>query len=91
MMDQLLVMFGDVKGFLHDNDNIGPAVHIKLLAILNDPAKAACLQIELAAITTGTPLVKANYSLEGDGTLVMKLSVLLSTLSMQPTIQTSEL
>lgn len=46
--------------------NIGPATRIKLLAILNNPAKAACLQIELAAIIdAGTPLVKATYNLEG--------------------------
>jgi len=64
--------FGDVKDFLDDNGNIGPATRIKLLAISNDPAKAACLQIELAAIIdAGTPLVKATYSLEGDGTLVL--------------------
>ena len=72
VMDQLLVMFGDVKGFLENNDDIGPATRSKLLAIFNDQAKAACLQIELAAIIdAGTLLVKATYNLEGDGPLVL--------------------
>ena len=70
MMDQLLVMYGDVKGFLDDNPDIGRATRSKLL---NDPVKSSLLQIELAAIIdVGTPLVKATYNLEGDGAVVLK-------------------
>lgn len=73
VMDQLLVMYGDVKGFLDDNPDIGQATRTKLLAILNDPVKASVLQIELAAVIDGgNPLVKATYNLEGDGALVLK-------------------
>lgn len=36
VMDQLLVMYGDVKSFLDDKSDIGQATHTKLLAILND-------------------------------------------------------
>jgi hypothetical protein len=51
VLDQLLVMCGDVKGFLEDNPDVGQATRTKLLAILNDPVKASLLhvQIELAA------------------------------------------
>ena len=70
-MEQLLVTFGDVKGVLDDNGDIGLATRTKLLEILNDPTKTAILQIELAAIIdAGAPLVKATYNLEGDGPLV---------------------
>ena len=71
-MEQLLVMFGDVKGFLNDNGDIGLATRTKLLDILNDQTKNATLQIELAAvIDAGAPFVKATYNLEGDGPLVL--------------------
>ena len=70
VMEQLPVTFGDVKGFLDDNGDIGLATRTKLLEILNDPTKTAILQIELAAIIdAGAPLVKATYNLEGDGRL----------------------
>ena len=73
MMDQLLVMYGDVKGFLDDKPDVGQATRTKLSAILNDPLKASLLQIELAAvIDVGNPLVKATYNLEGEGALVLK-------------------
>ena len=73
VLDQLLVMYGDVKGFLEDNPDVGQATRTKLLAILNDPVKASLLQIELAAvIDVGSPLVKATYNLEGDGALVLQ-------------------
>ena len=68
VMEQLLVTFGDVKGFLDDNEDIGVGTRTKLLEI---PTKFAILQIELAAIIdAGAPLVKATYNLEGDGPLV---------------------
>ncbi len=68
-----LIMFGDVKGFLDDNQDVGQATRTKLLGILDDPTKNAYLQIELAAIIdAGTPLVKATYNLEGDGPLVLQ-------------------
>ena len=49
-MEQHLVSFGDVKGFLDDNDDINAATRTKLLEILNHQTKDAILQIELAAI-----------------------------------------
>ena len=79
-MEQLLVTFWDVKGFLDDNGDIGLATRTKLLEILNDPTKTAILQIELAAIIdAGAPLVKATYSLEGDGPLVWQCHEQIST------------
>ena len=79
-MEQLLVTFGDVKGFLDDNGDIGLATRTKLLEILNDPTKTAILQIELAAIIdAGAPLVKATYNLEGDGLLVWQCHEQIST------------
>ena len=80
VLEQLLVTFGDVKRFLDDNEDVGLATRIKLLAILGDQQKNACLQIELAAvIDAGTPLVKATYNLEGDGPLVLKCHDQIST------------
>ena len=73
VLDQLLVMFGDVKAFLEDNKDVGLATRTKLLEILNNQTKNTYLQIELAAIIdAGTPLVKATYNLEGDGALALQ-------------------
>lgn len=69
-MEQLLVTFGDVKGFFDDNGDIGLATRTKLLEILNNPMKTAIIQIELAAIIdAGAPLVKALTILKDMGCL----------------------
>ena len=55
--------------FLHENE-LAPAYLSKILTILGDPQKSALLQVELAVVVdTGEQLVKANYTLEGDGLL----------------------
>ena len=41
-------------------------------AILDDPLKSACFQLELAVtIDAGRPFVQATYRLEGDGPLAL--------------------
>lgn len=68
-MHQIFLYFGDVKPFLEENDDIGPS---KMLDVLQNPQKAALLQIELAiTIDAGLPFVQATYYLEGDGPLVV--------------------
>ena len=65
-----MLLFGDVELFLHRNDDVGAASRQKLLAIFQDPQKAALLKIELASIIDwGEAFVKATYNLEGDGPL----------------------
>jgi len=67
---QLLLLFGDVELFLQRNDDVGAASRQKLLAIFQDPQKAALLIIELASIIDwGEAFVKSTYNLEGDGPL----------------------
>ena len=70
---QLLLQFGDVKPFLEENEDLGPATQQKLLGILTDPQKYALLKIELAAVVDcGEPFVKATYALEGDGAVALE-------------------
>ena len=72
VMKEIMVYFGDIKPFIDENEDIGPATRPKLLHILSDPQKVALLQIELAAtIDLGEPFVKACYFLEGDGPLAL--------------------
>ena len=72
IIKQLMLFFGDVELFLRENDDIGPALLPKLLAIFNDPSTKSKLQIEMAAtVDWGEPFVKACYVLEGDGPLVL--------------------
>jgi len=72
LMEQLLVQFGDVEGFLN-NENLGsPHIRSKLLAIFTDSQKRVYLEVELAAVIDwGNPFVSATYSLEGDGPLIV--------------------
>ena len=73
VMHQLFLMFEDVRLFLMNNADIGPACRRKLLQILNDPQQNSLLQIELAAtIDLGQVFVKATYRLEGSGALVFE-------------------
>ncbi len=61
-MKQVMLYFGDLKSFLDSNEDIGPATHPKLLAVLNNSQQLALLRIELAAtIDCGEPFVKACY------------------------------
>ena len=69
----LIFFFGEIEPFLLQNDDIGPAVHPKLLSLFADPQKKAQLQLEMAiTIYLGEPFVKACYSLEGDGPLALE-------------------
>lgn len=70
--------FGDVASFLCENE-LAPANRRKIPAILDDPQKRSCLQVELAVvIDVGEQFVKATYSLEGDGPLVFSCFEVLS-------------
>ena len=71
-MHQLLQYFGDVKPFLLQHSDIGTHTRPKLLAYFEDSEKLKYLKLELAAVVDyGEPFVKATYSLEGDGPLVL--------------------
>ena len=48
VLEQLLVLFGDVQVFLQRNDDLGPASRQKLLSIIQDQQKASILKTELA-------------------------------------------
>ena len=64
--------YGDVKPFLEENDDLGPATRKKMLDVLENPQKNALLQLELAiTVDAGLPFVQATYNLEGDGPLVL--------------------
>ena len=72
VMEQLLVLFGDVDVFLHQDEIGSPATVSKLVGILSDPNKKLYLQIELASVVDfGKPFVTATYNLEGDGPLAL--------------------
>ena len=64
--------YGDVKPFLEESNDLGPATRKKMLNVLQNPQKNALLQLELAiTMDAGLPFVQATYSLEGDGPLDM--------------------
>ena len=72
VINRVMLSFGDVEPFLREND-VGPALRPKLLALFDDPQNKSKLQIEMAAtVDWGEPLVKACYVLEGDGPLALK-------------------
>ena len=83
---QLLLQFGDVVPFLDAHPEFFRATREKLLQILSDQQRLACLRIELAAVVDmGEYFVKATYHLEGDGPLVFSCIEVLTafTASMQ--------
>ena len=83
VIKQLLELFGDVEVFLRQNTDLGPATRPKLLTFFDDPAKKGCLEVEIAAtVDAGMPFVKATYSLESDGPLVLECHQIISTLSL---------
>ena len=80
IMEQVLVQFGDVLGFLQKEDLGSNATRTKLLSFFTDVQKKAMLQLELAAVTYwGQPFVKATYSLEGDGPLAVECYEIIET------------
>ena len=71
----VMLYFGDIKPFLLENDDIGPATRPKLLSFFSDSnlQKQALLQLQIAAtVDWGEPFVKACYFLEGDGPLALE-------------------
>ena len=73
IMQQVLEQFGGVEPFLQENADLSAATRAKLLQILHDPQQLLSLKVELAAIVDmGVHFVRATYSLEGDGLLVLK-------------------
>ena len=81
MIEQLHNLYGDIEGFLRNND-MAPATKEKLLGMLSHPQKRVLLKLELAVvIDAGRPLVQATYVLEGDGPLLVKCYKELSKVS----------
>ena len=81
VLEQLLVLFGDVEVFLQRNDDLGPASRQKLLSIIQDQQKASILKIELAAVIDwGKAFVQATYNLEGDGPLAFTCYEIIQTI-----------
>lgn len=69
VMQQVLIMFGDIPTFL-SSDGLPHVTSSKLLEILNDSIKSRKLKMELAiTIESMEPFAKATYALEGDGAL----------------------
>lgn len=90
VMHQVMLYFGDIEPFLSSSEEFAPTVRSKLLAFMSDPSKKALLQVELAAVIDwGEHFVKACYSLEGDGVLVLscyeKINVILSAIEVNHT------
>ena len=89
VVKQVFLYFGDVKPFLEENDDIGPALRPKLLTLVNGNPTTLCqLQVEIAAVVDwGEVFVKACYYLEGDGPLALecyeKVDTILNTIHTQ--------
>ena len=70
-MEKVHNLFGDIEGFLRNNE-LAPVMKEKLLNLYSHPQKCVLLKTELAAvIDAGRPLVHATYVLEGDGPLLL--------------------
>ena len=68
----VILTFGDIEPFLHENDDIGPITRPMLLSFFAEQQKVAILQLELATtVDQGEPFVKATYFLEGDSQLAL--------------------
>ena len=66
------MLFGDVEPFLRENEHASSATRAKLLEFFDDPQKLFLLKLELAIVVDlGAHFVKATYTLEGDGLLVL--------------------
>ena len=78
----LMASFGDVAPVLESNPKVSPTTNQKLLKMLHNPSTKSFIQVELAAVVdAGEAFVKATYTLEGDGPLVLKCFEVLSTLA----------
>ena len=68
---QLSQFFGDVQGFVTENQVISPTITARMLEMLWDDNTKRSLRLQLAAmVDIGRPLVEAMYNLEGDGPFV---------------------
>ena len=75
VMSSLMTSFGDVAPFLESNPELSPTTNQKLLEMLQNSTTKSFIQVELAAVVdAGEAFVKATYTLEGDGPLVLKYS-----------------
>ena len=82
LMSQVMAYFGDVALFWETNSEISPATNQKLLEMLQNPITKSLIQVDLAAVVDAAEaFVKATYTLEGDGPLVLKCFEVLSTLT----------
>ena len=80
-MKAVMIQFGDTEPFLRAQNDLSPATCSKLLGIVSDPAKNACLKAELAAVVDGGEcLVKITYKLEGNGPLALYAYELVNTI-----------
>ena len=71
VIQHLLKSFGDIKGFLEEDD-IPPGTASKLLEILNDAGRLRKLKMEMAiTVDALESFVKCTYDLEGDGASVL--------------------
>lgn len=73
VVKQVMLYFGDIRPFLEENDDIGPALRPKLLNFFTgNPTTLSELQVEIAAVVDwGEVFVKTCYYLEGDGPLAL--------------------
>ena len=70
-------MWGDVVPFLSDNTDVAPKSREKLLQLVHKQSDK--LLIELAVnYDVSEPIIKATYTLEGDGPLALKCYEVLS-------------
>ena len=82
VLHQFLLQFGDVVPFLDAHAELSPTTREKLLQMLSDRQRSACLWKDLAAVVDmGEYFVKATYRLEGDGPLVFSCFEVLTALT----------
>ena len=78
----MVFFFSDVAPFLLANPEQSPVTNQKLLEMLQNSSVKASLQTELVAIVdAGEAFVKATYSMEEDGPLVLRCYEILNTLT----------
>ena len=73
VQNQVLQQFGEVEPFLRQHEDISPATHTIILALLHNPQDLLALKVELAVvIDISSYFVKATHNLEGDGPLSIR-------------------
>lgn len=65
VIKQVMLSFGDVEPFLRENDDVGPALRPKLLALFDVPQTKSKLQMEMAATIDWGLLSKHVICLKG--------------------------